>query len=65
MAEINIKRIRQTAELSQQALADLAGVAQTEVSKIERGERRPKIRTMKRIAAVLGFDWQKFYEGDE
>ena len=65
MTEINIKHIRRTAELSQQQLADLAGVAQTEISKIERGERRPKPGTAKKIAAVLGFDWQKFYEGDE
>lgn len=65
MTEINIKHIRRTAELSQQQLADLAGVCQTEVSKIERGERRPKPGTAKKIAAVLGFDWQKFYEGDE
>lgn len=29
---------------------------------IEHGERKPSVPVAKKIAAVLGFDWTKFYE---
>ncbi len=33
-------------------------------SKIERGEANPSVDVAKRIAAVLGFDWTRFFEDD-
>lgn len=35
------------------------------ISKIELGERRPSVEVAKKIAAVLGFDWTRFYEDED
>ena len=39
----------------------MIGKTQQAVASWELGERRPKVETAKRIASVLGFDWQLFY----
>lgn len=49
-----ITAARKAAGMSQQQLADALGIAQQHVSRWERGERTPRIATLKRIAAVLG-----------
>lgn len=50
----NLKRAREHAELSQEALADKAGMHRNEISLLERGEREPKIGTVARLAKALG-----------
>jgi putative transcriptional regulator len=60
-----LKDIRAKKELTQQEVANAANVDVTMISKIEVGERRPSVKVAKRIAAVLGFDWTRFYEDDE
>lgn len=50
----NLKRARERAELSQEALADKAGMHRNEISLLERGEREPKIGTVARLAKALG-----------
>lgn len=50
---------------SQQAVADEIGIAQSTYASIEVGSRKPSVSMAKRIAAVLGFDWTRFYEEDE
>lgn len=47
---------------SQQAVADEIGIAQSTYASIEVGSRKPSVPMAKRIAAVLGFDWTRFYE---
>jgi transcriptional regulator with XRE-family HTH domain len=47
---------RQERELSQRELADLAGVAQSEIAKIESGKREPSIPTLQRILAGAGLE---------
>lgn len=49
-------------ERSQQKVADEIGIAQSTYASIETGMRRPSVDTAKRIAAVMGFDWTKFYD---
>lgn len=42
--------------LSQKQLAELAGIDQSDISKIERGLSNPSVSTMERIARALGGD---------
>jgi transcriptional regulator with XRE-family HTH domain len=59
-----LKDIRAQQNMTQQEVANAANVDVTMISKIEVGERRPSVKVAKKIAAVLGFDWTKFYEDD-
>ena len=65
MGNLNIRKIRMMAGMSQADIANATGLNAAAISLIERGKRTPRPKTAKKIAAVLGFDWQKFYEGDE
>jgi len=47
---------RQEQNLSQRELADRAGVAQSEIAKIENGKRQPSIPTLQRILAGAGLE---------
>jgi transcriptional regulator with XRE-family HTH domain len=47
---------RQELDISQRKLADLAGVAQSEIAKIESGKREPSIPTLQRILAGAGLE---------
>lgn len=49
-----VRRRRLALGLSQEALAEMAGVDRTYISGIERGVRNPTIRTAGRIAEALG-----------
>lgn len=50
----NLRRLRETAELSQEGLADLAKLHRTYVGSIERGERNVSLRSVEKIARALG-----------
>lgn len=50
----NIKKIRLAKGLSQEALADLAGLHRTYVGAVERGERNITLINANRIAEALG-----------
>ena len=65
MENLDIRKIRMMAGMSQADIANATGLNAAAISLIERGKRTPRPKTAKKIAAVLGFDWQKFYEGDE
>jgi transcriptional regulator with XRE-family HTH domain len=63
----NLRRVRQARGLSQEALADLAGIHRTEASLLERGGREPELGTLLKLAAALdapvaalceGIEWQ-------
>lgn len=47
---------------TQQAVADEIGIAQSTYGSIEVGSRRPSVDTAKKIAAVLGFEWTRFFD---
>ena len=49
-----VRKLRASKGLSQEALADAAGVHRTYVGSIERGERNPTLSNVVRIAAALG-----------
>lgn len=49
-----IQRVRAEANLTQKELADLTGIDQSDISKIERGISNPTVSTLERIASALG-----------
>lgn len=52
----NVKRLRVSAGLSQELLADRAGLHRTYISSIERGERNVSIANIFALAEALGVD---------
>ncbi|MEZ5938632.1 MAG: helix-turn-helix transcriptional regulator [Hyphomonadaceae bacterium] len=55
----NLKHYREQAELSQEALADVAGLHRTYISGVERGVRNPTITVVEKIAKALKLKaWQ-------
>lgn len=61
--DLRDKRIKKG--MNQTDLARAVNISQYSVSRIERGLRRPKVATAKKIAAVLGFDWTEFYKEED
>ena len=61
---MELKIQRKKKRLTQQQLAELVGVDRTLISKIESGAATPSVTTAKKIAAVLGFHWTKFFEDE-
>lgn len=57
-----LKEIRIGAGLSQKEVASRVGITQQGYSFIETGQRAPSVRNAHKIAAALGFDWQRFYD---
>ena len=54
-----IKEERRRLGLSQIGLAAEAGISQAALSYLEAGKFYPKIDTLERIAAVLGWQWEE------
>ncbi|MDY5107167.1 MAG: helix-turn-helix transcriptional regulator [Actinobacillus minor] len=62
----NIKRIRKTAGISQQELADMSGVSKAQISRLENGEQNnPQINTVVSIASNLGVSIEEIIYGDK
>lgn len=61
---IDIKKLRESKEMTQNEFARLIGVDRSAVAKWETRKARPSVETAKRIAAVLGFEWARFFEED-
>ena len=60
----NLRRHRQECGLSQEAFADLVGVHRTYMGGLERGERNLTLRSVERIAAVIGLDPLELMRGE-
>ncbi|MCL2782116.1 MAG: helix-turn-helix domain-containing protein [Actinomycetia bacterium] len=52
----DVLALRLTNDLTQNKLAELAGIAQADLSRIERGQANPTIATFERIARALNAD---------
>lgn len=52
----NLRELRLSRRLSQEALADVAAVHQTYLSDLENGKRNPSILVLERLATALDVD---------
>jgi transcriptional regulator with XRE-family HTH domain len=59
----NLLRVRQARKLSQESLAELAGVHRTQITLIETGRRQPGIETVVRLAGALEVSTESLFEG--
>ena len=58
-----LKELRaRSSNMTQKQLATLVGISRTMITEIENGNANPSVEVAKRIAAVLGFDWTRFFE---
>lgn len=57
-----LEEIRVSRGMSQKDVAEAANISQPTYSNIEKGKRGISVETARRIAAVLGFEWTRFYE---
>ena len=55
----NLRRLRHAAGLSQEQLADRTGLHPTEISRLERAAREPRLGTIIRLASGLGVRIEK------
>lgn len=58
-----VRQIRQSRSLSQEALADLAGLDRTYISSVERGKRNISLRNIEAIADALGIGLADLLKG--
>ena len=49
---------------TQTQIAEAVGITQQMYSFIELGVRRPSVEVAKKIAAVMGFNWTRFFEDE-
>lgn len=50
--------------MTQAEVAKQVGITQQMYGMIENGERRPSVKTAKKIARVLDFDWTLMYQDE-
>lgn len=61
----NLREIRIKQGLSQEELADIAGLHRTYVGSVERGERNISIDNMERLASALKINIQELLNDDQ
>ena len=60
-----LKELRsESGTMTQEQLAKKVGISRTMITEIENGNANPSVKVAKKIAAVLGFDWTRFYDDD-
>ena len=59
----NLLRVRQARKLSQEALAERAGIHRTQLSLLEGGRRQPRLETLSRLAGGLDVPVSMLVEG--
>lgn len=57
-----LRDLRLKAGKTLKEVGDGAGVSECYVSQIETGARKPSVEVAKRLAAVLGVSWTRFFE---
>ena len=65
MLRVDLMKERKKANFTQREVGKLSGISESYYSMIESGDRKPTVKTAKKIAAVLGFDWTLFFEDEK
>lgn len=61
-----LKELRnKSRNMTQEQLAKKVGISRTMITEIENGNADPSVRVAKKIAAVMGFHWTRFYEDED
>ena len=58
---MNIRLERTKRSISQEGLADMAGIARSTMGIVERGEQSPSIQTIAKVANALNIDIHKLF----
>jgi transcriptional regulator with XRE-family HTH domain len=61
---LNIRRIRESKNMTQLELAEKVGLTNTSLSQMEKGKMTPSLATLERIAAVLGVPISDLFRND-
>ena len=59
-----LRRLRREADMSQQKLADLSGVGRVTIARIEGAVQSPKLDTIQKLAAAMGYPAQALFMDD-
>jgi len=60
-----LKELRaRSSNMTQKELAARVSISRTMITEIENGNANPSVDVAKKIAAVLGFNWTRFFEDD-
>ena len=59
-----LRRLRRRAALSQQELAERAGITQETISRLERGHHAARGRTLRKLAAALNVEPKELMKGE-
>lgn len=62
---LDIRSERKKLGLSQEQLGALCGVTRNAILMIEKGRRRPSVRTAKLLASVFHVEWWKLVDPDD
>ena len=60
---LNVRKRRETRELTQEKLAEKSGLDPTYISDIERGQRNPGIKNVARLPKALGLSTAELCKG--
>ena len=59
-----LKELRKQKGMTGEEVGSKAEITQQMYNYIENGKRRPSVAVAKKIAAVLGFDWTRFFDDE-
>lgn len=54
--------IRKEKKMTQENVARETGISRTAYAMYEYGKRNPTVKTAKKTARILGFDWTRFFD---
>lgn len=59
---MNLRKLREAANMLQSELAEKAGVRQSTIAMIENGTNRPSVNLAKKLGEIFNVDWKIFFE---
>ena len=60
-----LKEARTSKKLTQKQLSNIIGISRTMLTEIENGNASPSVKTAKKIADALEFNWIRFFDDEQ